>query len=141
MPWDQTGTRRRCQERTLALAGRHCSQAKERQAAPPMIQHRPMMRQQVSRATLHPERTRHRARAHRMRRWQSRPPKRKNMDILVSYEHSLASAPEEFIVHVPSQLVNNVPANVPRALLPEYVANLIVERSPSIGKIRNLRIL
>jgi hypothetical protein len=68
-------------------------------------------------------------------------PKRKNMDILVSYEHSLASAPEEFIVHVPSQLVNNVPANVPRALLPEYIANLIVERSPSIGKIRNLRIL
>jgi hypothetical protein len=68
-------------------------------------------------------------------------PKQKNMDILVSYEHSLASAPEEFIVHVPSQLVNNVPANVPRALLPEYIANLIVERSPSIGKIRNLRIL
>jgi hypothetical protein len=63
------------------------------------------------------------------------------MDILVSYEHSLASAPEEFIVHVPSQLVSNVPANVPRALLAEYIANLIVERSPSIGKIRNLRIL
>jgi hypothetical protein len=63
------------------------------------------------------------------------------MDILVSYEHSLVSAPEEFIVHVPSQLVSNIPANVPRALLPEYITNLIVERSPSIGKIRNLRIL
>ncbi|WP_027795670.1 hypothetical protein [Paraburkholderia acidipaludis] len=63
------------------------------------------------------------------------------MDILVSYEHSLASAPEKFIAQVPSQLVSNVPANVPRALLPEYIANLIVERSPSIGKIRNLRIL
>jgi hypothetical protein len=68
-------------------------------------------------------------------------PERKNMDILVSYDQSLASAPEEFIVHVPSQLVSNIPANVPRALLPEYITNLIVERSPSIGKIRNLRIL
>jgi hypothetical protein len=63
------------------------------------------------------------------------------MNIRVSYEHSLSSAPDEFIVHVPSQLVSDIPANIPRALLPEYIANLIVERSPSIGRIRNLRIL
>jgi hypothetical protein len=37
--------------------------------------------------------------------------------------------------------VTDVPANVPRALLPEFIANLIVERSPTIGRIRNLRIL
>jgi hypothetical protein len=37
--------------------------------------------------------------------------------------------------------VSNVPANLPRALLPEYIADLIIERSPTIGKIRNLRIL
>ncbi|EEA04286.1 hypothetical protein BH160DRAFT_0459 [Burkholderia sp. H160] len=63
------------------------------------------------------------------------------MEIRVTYEHSLASAPEEFIVHVPSQLVTDIPANVPRALLPEFVTELIIERSPKIGKIRNLRIL
>ncbi|MFT0170481.1 hypothetical protein ACLKMY_15900 [Paraburkholderia mimosarum] len=63
------------------------------------------------------------------------------MEIRVSYEHSLASAPEEFIVLVPSQVIADVPANLPRALLPEYLVNLIVERSPSIGKIRNLKIL
>ena len=63
------------------------------------------------------------------------------MEIRVAYEHSLASAPEEFIVQVPSQLVTDIPPGVPRALLPELIANLIVERSPSIGKIRNLRIL
>jgi hypothetical protein len=68
-------------------------------------------------------------------------PNEANMEIRVSYEHSLATAPEEFIVHVPSQLVTDVPANVPRALLPEFIANLIVERSPTIGRIRNLRIL
>jgi hypothetical protein len=43
------------------------------------------------------------------------------MDYRVSYEHSLKNKPDEFIVHVPSQLVENVPANVPRALLPEYI--------------------
>jgi len=64
-----------------------------------------------------------------------------NMEIRVAYEHSLASAPEEFIVQVPSQLVTDIPANVPRALLPEFISDLIVERSPTIGKIRNLRIL
>ncbi|RQH04999.1 hypothetical protein [Paraburkholderia dinghuensis] len=63
------------------------------------------------------------------------------MEIRVTYEHSLASAPDEFIVHVPSQVVTGIPANVPRAFLPEVIATLIVERSPTIGKIRNLRIL
>jgi hypothetical protein len=70
-----------------------------------------------------------------------RPRTKNNMEIRVAYEHSLASAPEEFIVHVPSQLVTDIPANVPRALLPEFIASLIVKRSPTIGKIRNLRIL
>ncbi|WP_207001267.1 hypothetical protein [Trinickia mobilis] len=63
------------------------------------------------------------------------------MDYRVSYEHSLKSAPVEFIVRAPSQLVEDIPANVPRALLPEYITELILKRSPRIGKIRNLRIL
>lgn len=63
------------------------------------------------------------------------------MDYRVSYEHSLQNKPDEFIVNVPSQLVEDVPANVPRALLPEYITDLILKRSPRIGKIRHLRIL
>lgn len=63
------------------------------------------------------------------------------MNYHVSYEHSLKSAPNDFIVHVPSQLVDNVPDNIPFALLPEYITNLILSRSPQIGKIRELRIL
>jgi hypothetical protein len=63
------------------------------------------------------------------------------VDYRVSYEHSLASAPDDFIVQVPAQTVSDVPANIPRALLPEYIAGLICERSPRIGRIRNLRIL
>ena len=63
------------------------------------------------------------------------------MDYLVSYEHSLASAPEEFIAKVPSQLVEGVPANIPRALLPEFISDLILKRSVRIGKIRKLRLL
>ncbi|MCG5078488.1 hypothetical protein [Paraburkholderia tagetis] len=63
------------------------------------------------------------------------------MEVRVSYEHSLASAPDEFVVLVPSQVVAHVPANIPRALLAEYVTRLIMERSPSIGQIRNLRLL
>ncbi len=63
------------------------------------------------------------------------------MDYRVSYEHSLKSAPDDFIVHVPSQLVEGVPDNVARALLPEYITDLILQRSPSIGKIRHLRLL
>ncbi|WP_121325203.1 MULTISPECIES: hypothetical protein [Paraburkholderia] len=63
------------------------------------------------------------------------------MDYRITYEHSLVAAPNDFIVHVPSQMICDVPVTVPRALLPEFVANLIRERSPSIGRIRNLRIL
>jgi hypothetical protein len=63
------------------------------------------------------------------------------MEMRVSYEHSLASAPDQFIVNVPSQVVSDVPATVPRALLREFITKLIIERSPTIGKIRNLRIL
>jgi hypothetical protein len=37
--------------------------------------------------------------------------------------------------------VEDIPANVPRALVPEYIADLIQKRSPQIGKIRNLRII
>jgi hypothetical protein len=59
----------------------------------------------------------------------------------VAYEHSLKSDPDNFIVHVPTQLVEDVPANVPRALLPEYISELILKRSPQMGKIRHLRIV
>lgn len=63
------------------------------------------------------------------------------MDYRVTYEHSLADDPDNFIVRVPEQMVSNVPANIPRALLPEFIAGLVRHRSPQIGKIRNLRIL
>ena len=63
------------------------------------------------------------------------------MDYRVSYEHSLKSDPDAFIGQVPSQLVEGVSGNIPRALLPEYIAELILGRSPIIGKIRNLRVL
>lgn len=63
------------------------------------------------------------------------------MDYRVSYEHSLKNAPDVFIVQVPSQLVEGIPANMPRALLPEYITDLILKRSPRIGKIRYLRML
>lgn len=56
------------------------------------------------------------------------------MDYRVSYEHSLKNAPDEFIVHVPSQLVEDIPANIPRALLPEYITDLILKRSSRSGK-------
>ncbi|MFM0084511.1 hypothetical protein P0D72_37415 [Paraburkholderia sediminicola] len=63
------------------------------------------------------------------------------MDYRVTYEHSLSTAPDNFIVNVPSQLVCDVPATVPPALLPEFITRLILQRSPRIGRIRNLRIL
>ncbi|CAB4048544.1 hypothetical protein [Paraburkholderia phenoliruptrix] len=63
------------------------------------------------------------------------------MDYRVSYEHSLQSDPDAFIVQVPSQLVEGIPPNIPRALLPEYITERIRQRSPTIGHIRNLRIL
>jgi len=63
------------------------------------------------------------------------------MDYQVSYEHSLKSDPDAFIVRVPSQRVEGIPASVPRDLLPEYITELILQRSPTIGRIRNLRVL
>ena len=63
------------------------------------------------------------------------------MDYRVSYEHSLASAPDDYIAKVPSQVVEGVPANIPRAFLPEYITDLILKRSSRIGKIRHLRII
>lgn len=59
----------------------------------------------------------------------------------MSYEHSLANAPDEFIVHVPGQVITDVPATVPRAPLPEFLTDLIRQRSPQIARIRHLRIL
>jgi hypothetical protein len=38
-------------------------------------------------------------------------------------------------------VVEDVPANIPRALLPEGITNPILKRSARIGKIRHLRIL
>jgi hypothetical protein len=61
------------------------------------------------------------------------------MDYRVRYEHSLKSDPGAFIVQVPSQLVDGIPSNILRALPPEYITELILSRSPAIGKIRNLR--
>ncbi|PZR48484.1 hypothetical protein [Paraburkholderia fungorum] len=63
------------------------------------------------------------------------------MQYRVAYEHSLQDAPDDFIVSVPSQLVDNIPPNIPRALLPEYISDIIRNRSSQIAKIRNLRIL
>jgi len=63
------------------------------------------------------------------------------MEYRVSYEHILASSPDDFIARVASQLVDNVPAIIPRALLPEFIADLILERSPQIGRIRYMRVL
>ncbi|QBQ96926.1 hypothetical protein [Paraburkholderia pallida] len=63
------------------------------------------------------------------------------MDYRVSYEHSMKNDPDAFIAQVPSQLVEGIPTNIPRALVPEYITELILSRSPTIGKIRNLRIL
>jgi hypothetical protein len=63
------------------------------------------------------------------------------MQYCVAYEHSLQNAPDDFIVSVPSQLVDEVPSSIPRALLPEYITDLILKRSTQIGRIRNFRIL
>jgi hypothetical protein len=59
----------------------------------------------------------------------------------VSYEYSLAIAPNDDISHVPSQLVGNVPATILRALLGEFIADLLLKRSPQMGRIRLLRML
>lgn len=62
------------------------------------------------------------------------------MDYHVSFEHSLASAPDEFIVQVPCQTISDVPASGPHALLPEFITDPIRKRSPKIGRIGSLRI-
>lgn len=63
------------------------------------------------------------------------------MNYHIAYEHSLKDTPDDFVVKVSSQVVEDLPANIPRALLPEFITELILSRSPQIGKIRNLRIL
>jgi hypothetical protein len=42
---------------------------------------------------------------------------------------------------VPGQVITEVPATVLRALLPEFITDLILHRSPRIGRIRNLWVL
>lgn len=63
------------------------------------------------------------------------------MNYRVSYEHSLATAPDEFIVKVPVQVVSDVPEGIQREELADVIAKLILERSPRMGKIRNMRVL
>lgn len=63
------------------------------------------------------------------------------MDYQVSYEHSPSNDPETFIAQVPSQRVEGVPANLPRDPGPDYITELILQRSPGIGRIHNLRII
>jgi hypothetical protein len=63
------------------------------------------------------------------------------MEYRVSYEHSFTNAPDDFIAQVPCQVVDDVPVNIPRALLTEFITDLILKRSPGIGKIRNFRLL
>ncbi len=63
------------------------------------------------------------------------------MNYQVTYEHSLATAPDDYIVLVPVQVVSDVPDGVAREALPDVIAKLILERSPRMGKIRNLRVL
>ena len=63
------------------------------------------------------------------------------MNYHVAYEHSLKIAPDDLVVKVSSQVIENVPANIPRALLPEFITEMILSRSPQIGNIRNLRVL
>ncbi|MCM2480616.1 hypothetical protein NFI99_20410 [Burkholderia glumae] len=63
------------------------------------------------------------------------------MQVRVAYEHSFFDAPDDFIANVSSQVIENVPANIPPVLLSEYIVKLILQRSPQIGKIRNLRLL
>jgi hypothetical protein len=63
------------------------------------------------------------------------------VDYRVTYNYSFVDKPDEVIYHVVEQLVTDVPANVPRALLPGFIAGLIKHRSPRMSTIRNLRVL
>ncbi|MDN8000950.1 hypothetical protein QZN00_27840 [Burkholderia multivorans] len=63
------------------------------------------------------------------------------MEYHVTYEYSLTDAPNDYIVTVPSQLVLNIPSNIAPALLPEFIKNVILQRSPQMAGIRRLRVL
>lgn len=63
------------------------------------------------------------------------------MQYRVAYEHSLKDHADDFIVHMPSQLIDTVPANILRALLLKYITELILSRSPTMSKIPNLLVL
>ncbi|WP_321885386.1 hypothetical protein [Burkholderia cenocepacia] len=63
------------------------------------------------------------------------------MEYHVTYEYSLSDAPDDYIVTVPSQLVQEVPNNIPPVLLPEFIKNQILQRSPRIANIRRLQIV
>ena len=53
----------------------------------------------------------------------------------------MASALDDYIAKVLSQVAEDVPANTSRALLPADITDPILKRSARIGKIRHLRIL
>ncbi|WP_338418659.1 hypothetical protein [Burkholderia multivorans] len=63
------------------------------------------------------------------------------MEYHVTYEYSLADAPDDYTVTVSSQLVREVPSNIAPVLLPEFIKNMILQRSPQMANIRRLRIL
>ncbi|WP_454805997.1 hypothetical protein [Paraburkholderia fungorum] len=63
------------------------------------------------------------------------------MEYHVTYEYSLGDAPDNYIVTVPSQLVRDVPSNIAPVLLPEFIRNVILQRSPQMANIRRLRVL
>jgi hypothetical protein len=57
------------------------------------------------------------------------------------YEHGLADGADGYIAKVPSQVVEDAPADIPRSELPEYITDLIRKRSTCNGRIRRLRII
>jgi len=63
------------------------------------------------------------------------------MEYHVTYEYSLADAPDDYTVTVSSQLVREIPSNIAPVLLPEFIKNVILQRSPQMANIRRLRIL
>lgn len=63
------------------------------------------------------------------------------MEYHVTYEYSLSDAPDDYIGAVPSQLVREVPSTIPPVLLPEFIRNQILQRSPQIANVRSLQIL
>lgn len=59
------------------------------------------------------------------------------MQYRIACGHSL----DDVVLHVPLHIVDDVPANIPRALLPEYITEGPQKRSPQIAMTRNLRML